>query len=167
MSETQRNCGNCMHGDVDGQTGPCGVCVYNGGRRDNWEAEPRADAYAAAQEAAGATNAARKHSHYFKDVSSLKTVDVYRVLELFDVTNPAIAHAAKKLLCAGRRGAKDQAKDIAEAIDTLTRWQEMRAEDVPYATKSCNTCARESDGTCGDMACIELSRWMPRAEGSS
>ena len=47
------------------------------------------------------------HAHYFKDVSSLKAVDVYRVLELFDVSSPAIQHAVKKLLCAGGRGHKD------------------------------------------------------------
>ena len=72
----------------------------------------------------------KKHSHYFKDVSHLDTIDVYRVLDLFQVTDPAIAHAAKKLLVAGGRGAgKDINKDIAEAIDTLIRWQAMRAED--------------------------------------
>lgn len=71
-----------------------------------------------------------KHSHYFKDVSHLQTVDVYRLLQLFNVVNPAIAHAAKKLLVAGGRGAgKDIDKDIQEAIDTLVRWQEMRLED--------------------------------------
>ncbi len=69
------------------------------------------------------------HPHYFKDVSGLKAVDVYRVLELFDVTSPAIQHAVKKLLCAGGRGHKDQAKDVQEAIDSLVRWQFMRKED--------------------------------------
>jgi hypothetical protein len=74
--------------------------------------------------------APRKHNHYFKDVSRFELVDVYRILELFDVTNPAIAHAVKKLLVAGGRGAgKDIHKDIQEAIDTLVRWQDMRKED--------------------------------------
>lgn len=72
----------------------------------------------------------QKHGHYFKDVSNLRSVDVYRVLDLFGVTDPCLQHAAKKLLCAGARGAKDQAKDIGEAIDSLNRWQEMRAEDA-------------------------------------
>lgn len=71
----------------------------------------------------------RKHNHYFKDVSNLSHVDVYRVLALFNVTDPCIQHAVKKLLVAGGRGAgKDIHKDIAEAIDTLQRWQEMREE---------------------------------------
>lgn len=72
----------------------------------------------------------RRHNHYFKDVNHLATVDVYRVLELFEVTNPSIAHAVKKLLVAGGRGAgKDISQDIQEAMDSLRRWQEMRSED--------------------------------------
>lgn len=71
----------------------------------------------------------RRHSHYFKDVSHLEEVDVYRVLELFGVTDQAIGHAAKKLLVAGLRGVKNKEKDIKEAIDTLNRWVQMREED--------------------------------------
>lgn len=72
-----------------------------------------------------------KHAHYFKDVAHLTKVDVYRMLELFDVANPSIAHAIKKLLVAGGRGAgKDISQDVQEAIDSLQRWQEMRAEDA-------------------------------------
>lgn len=75
-------------------------------------------------------NKKKEHSHYFKDVSKFTTIDVYRVLDLFNVTDPAIAHAAKKLLVAGGRGAgKDINKDIKEAIDTLVRWQEMQKEN--------------------------------------
>lgn len=71
-----------------------------------------------------------KHSHYFKDVSHLKTVDVYRVLDLFGVTDPCLQHAVKKLLVAGGRGHKDIVKDVAEAKDSLARWEAMRAEDA-------------------------------------
>lgn len=70
-----------------------------------------------------------KHSHYKKPVAGLQFVDVYRVLALFGVTDPCIQHAVKKLLVAGGRGAKDISQDVQEAIDTLQRWQEMRAED--------------------------------------
>lgn len=72
----------------------------------------------------------KQHNHYFKDVSKLQTIDVYRVLSLFNVTDPCIQHAVKKLLVAGGRGAgKDINKDIKEAIDSLVRWQEMQAEN--------------------------------------
>lgn len=71
-----------------------------------------------------------KHSHYKKNVSHLQFIDVYRVLELYNVTNPCIQHAIKKLLVAGGRGAgKDVAQDIQEAIDSLVRWQDMKLED--------------------------------------
>lgn len=71
----------------------------------------------------------RKHSHYFKPVP-FTHIDVYRILELYEVTDPCLQHAIKKLLVAGGRGSKDKYKDVQEAIDTLSRWQDMRAEDV-------------------------------------
>lgn len=70
----------------------------------------------------------KKHSHYFKECP-YDYIDVYRVLEMFDVTDPCLQHSIKKLLCSGRRGVKDTAKDIQEAIDTLVRYQEMREEE--------------------------------------
>lgn len=70
-----------------------------------------------------------KHSHYFKDVRHLETVDVYRILRVFGVTDPCIQHATKKLLVAGGRGVKDIRKDIREAIDSLERAIEMMDED--------------------------------------
>lgn len=71
----------------------------------------------------------QSHDHYFKDVSSLKHIDVYRVLLLFGVTDPCLQHAVKKLLCAGQRGAKDERKDIEEAVSSLVRCLEMKTED--------------------------------------
>ena len=70
-----------------------------------------------------------KYPHYFKSVSHLETVDVYRVLSLFKVTEPCIQHAIKKLLCAGDRGDKSDIKDITEARDSLNRHLEMLNED--------------------------------------
>jgi hypothetical protein len=72
----------------------------------------------------------QKHSHYFKDVSNLDCIDIYRVLTLWGITDPCIQHAVKKLLVPGKRGAgKDINKDIQEAIDSLLRWQAMRNEE--------------------------------------
>jgi hypothetical protein len=74
---------------------------------------------------------ARAHSHYFKDVSRLDSIDIYRVVALFAVTDPCLQHAVKKLLVAGGRGGgKDISRDVREAIDTLKRWEEMRAEEA-------------------------------------
>jgi hypothetical protein len=80
------------------------------------------------------TSPKQRHPHYFRSVEHLAHVDVYRVLGLFEVTDPAIAHAVKKLLLAGRRGRKAELgqtihTDVQEAVDALQRWQEMRKED--------------------------------------
>ena len=71
----------------------------------------------------------QNHSHYFKDVSNLKHIDVYRVLILFGVTDPCLQHAIKKLLCAGNRGVKDTRQDVQEAVTSLVRYLEMQTED--------------------------------------
>lgn len=71
-----------------------------------------------------------KHRHYFRPVAHLDEIDIYRFLLLFDVTDPALAHAIKKLVAPGGRGAgKDFRKDVQEAIDTLQRRLEMLEED--------------------------------------
>jgi len=67
--------------------------------------------------------------HYYKNVKELDFIDIYRVLDLYQVYHPCIQHAVKKLLVAGGRGHKDQTEDIQEAITSLTRWLEMRRED--------------------------------------
>ena len=71
-----------------------------------------------------------KHSHYFHDVSHLQQVDIYRMLQLLDIADPALQHAFKKVAAAGKRGAKSAAQDVQEAIDSLVRWQAMAAEDA-------------------------------------
>jgi hypothetical protein len=53
------------------------------------------------------------YSHYHKPCP-YDFVDVYRVLEMFGVTDPCLQHAIKKLLVAGGRGQKDIRKDVAE-----------------------------------------------------
>lgn len=46
------------------------------------------------------------------------TVDVYRVLSAFVVTDPALQHLVKKALCAGLRGHKDTEHDLQDIIDS-------------------------------------------------
>ena len=71
----------------------------------------------------------KDYSHYYKDVSRYNHIDVYRVLSIFEVSNPSIQHAIKKLLVAGGRGSKDVEKDIREAIVSLERCLQMINED--------------------------------------
>jgi hypothetical protein len=52
-------------------------------------------------------------------------VDVYDILTAYSVTNSADAHAIKKMLCPGQRGAKDGIQDRQEAIASLQRAIEL------------------------------------------
>lgn len=72
-------------------------------------------------------NIREQYSHYHKPCP-YEYIDVYRVLELWKVSDPCLQHAIKKLLVAGDRGVKDIEKDVKEAIVTLNRWQQMQAE---------------------------------------
>jgi len=71
-----------------------------------------------------------KSSVYHKRVPT-STVDVYRVLRAFEVTDPCVAHAVKKLLVTGKRlGGKSARQDIEEAVWSLQRKLEMDDEDA-------------------------------------
>lgn len=71
-----------------------------------------------------------KYPQYYRDVSHLEVVDVYRVIDLFGVTDATAQHALKKLLLSGvRTGGKSIEQDLKEARDTLSRGLAMRAED--------------------------------------
>lgn len=75
----------------------------------------------------GKTNI-QKYPKYFKDVTNLKSVDIYAVCKLFGVSDAsgALQHAIKKLLLSGvRTGGKSPLKDIEEARDTLNRYLEI------------------------------------------
>lgn len=78
--------------------------------------------------------APRKHSLYFRWVGHLQWLDIYRIFQLFNVTDSAIQHAVKKLMAPGGRGAgKDFRRDVQEAIDALQRRLEMLDEDEAAA----------------------------------
>lgn len=47
--------------------------------------------------------------------------DVYDILVAYNVTNPGLQHAIKKLLMAGKRGHKDVSIDLVEAISAISR----------------------------------------------
>jgi uncharacterized protein YodC (DUF2158 family) len=59
-------------------------------------------------------------SKYHKPCKGI-VIDVYDVIVAFNVTCPAMAHAIKKMLMAGQRGAKDSIQDKEEAIASIKR----------------------------------------------
>jgi len=69
-----------------------------------------------------------KRSKYHREIKPGVWVDVYSVLVAFGVTNPADAHAIKKMLMPGRRGAKDSIQDRKEAIASIERAIEIEIE---------------------------------------
>lgn len=58
-----------------------------------------------------------------------KKLDVYRILQEFDVTCPVAQHVLKKALCAGQRGHKDVRQDWQDIADSAARKLEMLDED--------------------------------------
>jgi predicted nucleic acid-binding Zn-ribbon protein len=57
------------------------------------------------------------------------SIDVYDVLLAFNVTNPATAHAIKKLLMPGNRGYKSTVQDLQEAIVSIKRAIELEEKN--------------------------------------
>lgn len=55
-------------------------------------------------------------------------VDIYSILDAYEVTNPGIQHAVKKLLCGGLRGKGDRLQDYREAIDAVSRAIEIEEQ---------------------------------------
>lgn len=68
-------------------------------------------------------------SIYRKDVRHLDELDLYVLADLYDVKSHAVFHAIKKLICAGKRGAKDYEQDLMEAIESIER--ELQMMPVP------------------------------------
>jgi hypothetical protein len=69
-------------------------------------------------------------SKYHRQIRS-ESVDVYDVLVAFNVTNPAVAHAVKKLLAPGQRGYKDTVQDLEEAGASIARAVQIEKERNP------------------------------------
>ena len=60
-----------------------------------------------------------------KETGKTFIVDVYSVLQAFNVTNPALSHLTKKSLCAGLRGHKNKEQDLQDIIDSAIRAKEL------------------------------------------
>lgn len=54
--------------------------------------------------------------------------DPYRIARAYEIDDPVIFQALKKILRSGRKH-KDLKSDIREAITSLERWEQMNEED--------------------------------------
>lgn len=75
----------------------------------------------------------RADNKYTKQIRGVK-LDVYDVLDAWNVTNPALQHLIKKALQAGNRGHKDLMTDLQDIIDSAIRAKQLE-EDKPHGTK--------------------------------
>lgn len=62
---------------------------------------------------------------YHREIKPGVFVDVYDVLQAFNVANPALQHLVKKALAVGQRGHKDAAEDLQDIVDSALRAQEL------------------------------------------
>ena len=75
-------------------------------------------------------------------------VDVYAVLEAFQVTCPALAHLAKKVLVTGQRGKGTTSQDLQGALAALSRAIDLQ-HDREFAEEEAK---RKSDERAGVKA---------------
>jgi hypothetical protein len=68
-------------------------------------------------------------SKYHREIKGA-VIDVYDILNAYEVKCPAVAHAVKKLLMLGRRGYKDYSQDLSEAGFSIDR-----AKSLPSPSK--------------------------------
>lgn len=68
-----------------------------------------------------------KNSKYIKKYRG-GSFDVYDILVMFGVTNPALQHLIKKALNAGNRGHKDLQEDLDDIIASAIRAKELEDE---------------------------------------
>ena len=65
------------------------------------------------------------------DGEVLGMVDVYSVLDAFNVINPALQHSVKKLLCAGIRNKGNFQQDCTEAIEAIEQAHRFNKKEGP------------------------------------
>lgn len=78
-----------------------------------------------------------EYPHYYVNVTNYRWLDIYELLFLFGCTDPALQHAAKKIILTGGRAHKNFEIDLKEARVTLDRAaykQKQFADEAEPAT---------------------------------
>lgn len=69
-----------------------------------------------------------KRNKYMREIKPSVWVDVYDVLRAFEVTDPCLQHACKKMLACGVRGHKNATEDYQDILASSQRALEMHNE---------------------------------------
>lgn len=85
------------------------------------------DSFKSAVPAAGSVTIVTGPGKYDRQCKGI-AIDVYDVLQAFEVTNPALQHLIKKALCAGLRGHKDREQDLNEILESAKRAIELESK---------------------------------------
>ncbi len=114
----------CSNGNCWEDVGDIGIKIHY--RPDNWkEGEKRMDPIGQNGNDGHYDELENNKSKYHREIKKGVMVDVYDVLNAFEVVNPAMQHALKKMLAPGKRGAKDTIQDMKEAIQSIERAIEL------------------------------------------
>ena len=112
-------CGQCGKVEVQ-DLGLCSDCISNMCEHDKIVYTSSQYVEAIEKEVPELKDVRNKYDVQIVGKDGVKTtVDVYRVLNAFDVHDAATQHAIKKLLAAGKRGHKDCVQDLKEAIASI------------------------------------------------
>lgn len=76
-----------------------------------------------------------KNPKYNKEIKPGVIIDVYDVLQAWEVTNPALQHLIKKALQLGKRGHKDAIQDAKDIVASAIRAQELVEEKEGVESK--------------------------------
>ena len=88
------------------------------------------DAISAGERLLTINNPASKYNRPITGLDGTKTtVDVYRVLVAFGITDPELQHSLKKLLNLGIRGKGDYTQDLDEAVLSLQKMKERKEQE--------------------------------------
>lgn len=108
----------------------------------------------------------RKHSHYFREFP-YDNIDVYRIIETFEITCPAAQHILKKVIATGKRGHKDLQRDWQDIVDSAQRKIEMLEEDavVSWSSSLKGDWFSASPTELGEAAVEAVKPWYPDTPG--
>lgn len=107
----ERNCSSCKYEKLNWDSDKCIDCNVS---TSNWECKDSEEE--------------KPMNKYKREIKPGVEVDIYDVLIAWNVTNPAIQHAIKKLLQPGQRGNKDATQDLQEAMLSIGRAIELENE---------------------------------------